>query len=68
VSHKTIQGVLHPDGTVSLTGGGLPDHPVPVMITLLEQDEESSLAELGDYLPDLVDYEERLARGDIQWQ
>lgn len=33
-----------------------------------EGDREMLLSELGDYLPQLVDYEERLARGEIQWQ
>jgi hypothetical protein len=31
-------------------------------------DEEVTLSELGDYLNQLTDYEERLARGEIQWQ
>jgi predicted DNA-binding antitoxin AbrB/MazE fold protein len=30
--------------------------------------EEADMAELGDYFPHLTDYEERLARGEIQWQ
>jgi hypothetical protein len=33
-----------------------------------EGDEEESLSELGDYWIQLTDYEERLARGEIQWQ
>ncbi|MDJ1172702.1 hypothetical protein [Roseofilum capinflatum] len=34
-----------------------------------DRDEESVLAESGfsDYLSNLQDYEERLARGEIQW-
>ena len=30
--------------------------------------EEIALSELGDYLEQLTDYEERLARGEIHWQ
>ena len=66
MTYKTLQGILHPNGTLTLTGEELPDHSVPVMITLLEQDEE--LARIGDYQASLTDYEERLARGEIQWQ
>ncbi len=33
-----------------------------------EGDEEATLSELGDYLDQLTNYEERLARGEIQWQ
>ncbi len=33
----------------------------------LEGHEEAMLSELGDYLNQLEDYEERLARGEIQW-
>lgn len=65
---KTLEAVLHPDGTVTVPPGELPDHPVNVMITILERGEESNLSELGDYLTQLTDYEERLARGEIQWQ
>jgi hypothetical protein len=37
------------------------------MVTILDADEEVLLAEPGDYLARLTDYEERLARGEIQW-
>lgn len=33
-----------------------------------ERDEEIMLSEPGDFLDQLVDYEERLAREEIQWQ
>jgi hypothetical protein len=33
-----------------------------------ENPEAAFLAEPGDYLEQLTDYEERLARGEIQWQ
>lgn len=67
MSFKTVQGILSPDGKLTLSNESLPDHPVPVMVTLLEHDDES-LSDLGDYQPQLADYEDRLARGEIQWQ
>jgi len=33
-----------------------------------EGDGGVTLSELGDYLDQLNDYEERLARGEFQWQ
>ncbi len=68
MTYKTVEGILHPDGTVRLPPEELPDHAVKVMITILERDEEAMLSEPGDYLNQLSDYEERLARGEIQWQ
>ena len=68
MTYKTVEGVLHPDGTVTLPREELPDHAVEVMITILERGEETVLSEPGDYLSQLTDYEERLARGEIQWQ
>jgi hypothetical protein len=68
MTHKTLEGVLHPDGKVSLPQDERPDHPVRVLVTLLEDTEDATLAELGDYLDQLTDYEERLARGEIHWQ
>lgn len=46
----------------------MPDYPVRVMITLLEAADDAALAEPGDYAENLADYEDRLARGEIQWQ
>jgi hypothetical protein len=66
--YRTLEGVLNPDGRVVLPPDELPEHPVRVMVTILEGAEERALSELGDYLERLTDYEERLARGDIQWQ
>ena len=68
MSFKTMRGMLYPDGKLALPSDEIPDHPVAVMVTLLEQDEETSLSKLGDYHEMLTDYEERLARGEIQWQ
>jgi hypothetical protein len=68
MTHKTLEGVLYPDGRVSLPPEALPDHPVRVVVTLLEADDDTALADPGDYLERLTDYEERLARGEIRWQ
>jgi hypothetical protein len=68
MTFKTVEAVLHPDGTVTLPPQDLPARPVRVMVTILEPGEEAELAELGDYHQQLTDYEERLARGEIQWQ
>ena len=66
--YTTVEAVLHPDGTLTFPEGKLPGSPVRVLVTLLEEDETRSLAEPGDYLERLEDYEERLARGEISWQ
>jgi hypothetical protein len=66
--YRTIEGVLNPDGRMVLPPDQLPEHPVRVMVTILEGGGEDELSELGDYLDQLTDYEERLARGEIQWQ
>jgi hypothetical protein len=68
MTYKTVQGVLHPNGTLSLTADDMPDHSVPVMVAIMESDETESPVDLGDYLTTLTDYEERLARGEIKWQ
>ena len=68
MTYRTIEGILRPDGMLQLPASELPDKPVRVMVTLLEDDAEASLAELGDYSNQLSEYEEKLARGEIQWQ
>ena len=66
--YKTLEGVLNPDGRVILPPEELPEHPVRVMVTILEGGDESALSELGDNLDGLTDYEEQLARGEVRWQ
>jgi len=66
--YRTLEGVLQPDGKVTLAQATLPPRPVRVLVTILEDVEDQSLSEMGDYLQQLTDYEERLARGEIQWQ
>ena len=68
MSLKTLEGMLFPDGTVTLPAEELPTRPVRILVTLLEGGDEALLSELGDYEQQLADYEERLARGEIQWQ
>jgi hypothetical protein len=68
MTFKTLEGVLHPDGTLTLPKEELPAHAVRVMVTILEAINDASLAEVGDYCEQLRDYEERLARGEIRWQ
>ena len=68
MTYRTLEGVLHPDGKVTLPAAELPDRPVRVMVTILEPEDEGALSEPGDYLETLTDYEERLARGEIRWQ
>ena len=34
----------------------------------LEADDEATLSVPGDYLEQLTDYEERLARGEVRWE
>ncbi len=68
MTFKTVEGVLHPDGTLALPKEELPETAVRVMVTLLEATDDSVLVEVGDYHDQLLDYEERLARGEIRWQ
>ncbi|MEZ8220657.1 hypothetical protein GG496_000824 [Candidatus Fervidibacteria bacterium JGI MDM2 JNZ-1-D12] len=63
--YKTVEGILYPNGKIDLPVEDLPDRPVRVMVTILGEVE--NLAEIGDYLDQLADYEEKLARGEIQW-
>jgi hypothetical protein len=66
--YKAVEGVLFPDGRLTMPGESLPAQPVRVMVTLLEDRDDADLASVGDYSDQLASYEERLARGDVQWQ
>jgi hypothetical protein len=68
MTFRTVETVLQPDGRLTLAAGELPTRPVRVMVTVLEADEDSRLAEVGDYSAALADYEDRLARGEVQWR
>lgn len=63
---KTLTTILHPDGKVDLPAYQKPQHPIKVKLTFLEDGLDD--AELGDYLAELENYEEKLARGDIRWK
>lgn len=67
MTYKTVEGTLHPNGTVTLTPEDLPARSTRVMVTFLDAEDEA-LSDLGDYQEQLQDYEERLARGEIQWR
>jgi hypothetical protein len=66
--YETVEAVLHPDGRVTLPPDKLPESPVRVLITILGPDREELTSEPGDYLRQLVGYENALARGEITWQ
>lgn len=66
--YKTLETTLAPDGRLTLPPEELPVQPVRVMVTILEEVDEHYLSELGDYHERLVEYEDRLARGEIRWQ
>ena len=68
MTYRTLEGVLHPDGKVTLAPADLPGRPVRVMVTILEPEEETELSDVGDYLEKLSEYEKKLARGEIHWQ
>jgi len=68
MTFRTLETVLQPDGRLTLPQSELPRRPVRVMVTVLDSDDDAQLADLGDYNAALTDYEERLARGEIQWR
>jgi len=68
MTFRTLESVLQPDGKLSLSKSELPSRPVRVMVTVLDGDEDTNLLDMGGYSASLLDYEERLARGEVQWQ
>lgn len=66
--YKTLETTLAPDGRLALPPEDLPEQPVRVMVTILDDVNDRELSEPGDYHDRLADYEDRLARGEIQWQ
>ena len=67
MAYRTLESVLHPDSHLTLPLVELPQRPMRVMVTFLEEDDAESLADLGDYSETLSDYEDLLAKGAIQW-
>jgi len=59
---------MDPDKRVNLPREELPQCHVLVHVTFLEPADEATLAEPGDYLQQLEAYEQRLAKGQVQWQ
>jgi hypothetical protein len=59
---------LTPDGRLALLPEDLPAQTARVRVTILEEANDRELSELGDYHDRLADYENQLARGEIQWQ
>lgn len=68
MTYTTLEGVLHPNGSLALPPDAIPAHSVRVLVTLLEDGDDASLSDLGDYHEQLSHYEDLLARGDIKWQ
>lgn len=68
MTFTTVEGILHPDGRISIPSEMMPRQSTRIMVTMLGDEPDEALAELGDYSKQLEDYEERLARGDINWK
>ena len=67
---KTVKGIIRPNGKIDLDDFEIPQFPIRVMVTILDEDlsKESKLSEVGDYLERLENYEEALAKGQVQWK
>ena len=70
--YRTLRGILYPDGKIELSEEKkVLDRPLEVMVTILGenfQEETETLSGMGDYLKQLTSYEEKLAKGEIQWK
>ena len=67
---KTVKGIIRPNGKIDLDDFEIPQFPIRVMVTILDEDlsKESKLSEVGDYLARLENYEEALAKCQVQWK
>ena len=67
---ETLEVILEPTGKIRLIGGKLPDHPVKAKVTIQEEITESvsEKEDVGDYLLQLENYEDLLAKGGIKWR
>lgn len=65
---KTVKGIIRPNGKIDLDDFEIPQFPIRVIVTILDEDlsKESKLSEVGDYLEQLENYEESLAKGQVQ--
>lgn len=66
--YRTLEGVLHPDGRLTLPAQEMPQRPVHVMVTLLTEPEDDAVAEIGDYAARLEDYEDTLRARESEKQ
>lgn len=66
--YKTANGILTPDGKLTLKNGSIPKFPVEVLVTFLKPFSEPDLSDIGDYNEKLISYEEKLAKGEISWK
>ena len=66
---EILSGCVASDGKIEVAGRKIPDHPGRVVVTILDEPTEAGedLSGLGDYLDQLTDYEDRLARGEVRW-
>lgn len=66
----TVKGIMKPDGKIELDDCDMPQGPVKVLVTILDEEieETKQLSEQGDYLKQLESYEDALAKGSIQWK
>jgi hypothetical protein len=55
MTYQTLEGILHPNGTVTLPPSQLPSRSVRVMVTVMESEGDDRLSEMGDYAERLAD-------------
>jgi len=67
---KTVKGIIRPNGKIDLDDFEIPQFPIRVIVTILDEDlsKGGNLSEVGDYLEQLENYEEALAKGQVQWK
>jgi hypothetical protein len=66
--YKTVNGILTPDGKLTLENDSIPEFPVEVMVTFVKPFSDLDLSDIGDYSENLTSYEEKLANGEISWK
>ena len=49
MAYRTLESVLHPDSHLTLPSVELPKRPIRVMVTMLEDDEDQSVSDIGDH-------------------
>lgn len=66
--YKTLNGVLTPDGKLTLENEKMPEFPMEVKVTIVKPYSGPDLSDIGDYNENLESYEDRLAKGEISWK